>query len=452
MERLISALLIAIVWSFWLRAEDANVMDFGARADTLGLSSEAFQRAIDYCSETGGGTVTVPPGEYLCASVMLKDNVRLRLAEGATVYASRRCEDYATLPRGAGDMPEAQFLIGAVGAKGIAIEGPGQLHGRAHRVTYQREPFTTLHDSITGREVQNAALSGADYHTKWRKVAPYTSGLYLIDCEDVELKDFTITEANGWSAHLQWCRNVEVSGLNIYSNPHNGVNADGLDIDGCQGVKVWNCHIDTGDDALCLKTTRVNGRTEPCSDVEIWDCWLRSSSAALKLGTESHADFQRILAHDCVIEGANRGLNMIIRDGGKVSDVTFRDMTVRCERKETFWWGNGDPVWLIVYRRPEAESAGSIDGVTFENIQCQGMSGIRGEAFDGPISNVTFKNVSMTMVPEPQIDKRACHGWHFEGLDRLTLDGVSMRWDAPEPQPQWQLPYSFKSIKNLTIK
>ncbi len=435
------------------RSVDVNVMDFGAQSDTLRLSSDAFQQAIDYCSEHGGGTVTVPAGAYLCASILMKDKVKLVLQEDATVYASRRCEDYkGTFQRGALDMPDAHFLIGAIGIKDFAIEGPGQLHCRAQRYSYQREPFTALNDSITGREVQNAALSGADYRTKWRKVAPNTSALYLIDCKDFYLKDFTITEANGWSAHLQWCQNVEVAGMNIYSDPHNGVNADGLDIDGCANVKIHDCVINTGDDALCLKTTRVDGRTQPCQNIEIWDCWLCSSSAALKLGTESHADFVDIRAHDCIIEGANRGLNMIIRDGGNVKDVVFKDMTVRCQRKETFWWGNGDPVWLIVYRRPGAETAGSIDGVTFENIACTGMSGIRGEAFDGPIANVTFKNVSMTMVPEPQIDKRACHGWHFEGLDHLTLDQVSMIWDAPERPSHWQLPYSFKNIKNLTIK
>lgn len=432
-------------------ARNVNVIDFGAQRDTLAMSSEAFQMAIDECANNGGGIVTVPAGDYLCASIFLKDNVTLRLEEGATVYASRRCEDYSLpMQRGALDMPEAHVLIGAVGAKNIAIEGKGQLHCRAQRYNYQREPFTILNDSITGREVQNAHISGADYRTKWRKVAPYTSAIYFVDCENVNLRDITITEANGWSAHLQWCQNVKVDNAKIYSNPHNGVNADGLDIDGCRDVAITNCHIDTGDDALCLKTTMVNGRSEPCQNIEISNCWLRSSSAALKLGTESHADFLDITAHDCIIDGANRGLNMIIRDGGNVRNVIFRDMAINCERKETFWWGNGDPIWLIVYRRPGVTEAGSICDVTFENLQCTGMSGIRGEAFHGPIANVTFRNVSMTMVPEPQVDKRSCHGWHFEGLDFLTLDNCSMTWDSAEPQPHWQKSFNFKSVTNLT--
>ena len=71
------------------------VTDFGARTDGT-LQSETFQKAIDAAAAKGGDTVVVPPGEYLVAGIFLKDNVTLRLEEGATLVASTNLSDYAT--------------------------------------------------------------------------------------------------------------------------------------------------------------------------------------------------------------------------------------------------------------------------------------------------------------------------------------------------------------------
>lgn len=123
-----------------------------------------------------------------------------------------------------------------------------------------------------------------------------------------------------------------------------------MDIDGCNNVMINNCRIDTGDDALCLKTTLLNGQSRPCSYITITNCILTSSSAALKLGTESHADFEHITVSNCIIKNANRGLNMIIRDGGSARNILFSNLTISTQRKETFWWGNGDPIWFTIQK------------------------------------------------------------------------------------------------------
>lgn len=130
-------------------------------------------------------------------------------------------------------------------------------------------------------------------------------------------------------ALLGWIENVRAveRGIYITSNRHNGVNSDGLDIDGCSHVMVSDCRIDTGDDALCLKTTRTNGQAQPCRYITVTNCILTSSSAALKIGTESHADFEHITVTNCVVDGANRGLNIIVRDGG--SGQHLRGIPVR---------------------------------------------------------------------------------------------------------------------------
>ena len=58
-------------------AETFNVKKYGARGNGKKLDSPAIQKAIDACHKAGGGTVLVPAGTYLSATIVLKDNVTL---------------------------------------------------------------------------------------------------------------------------------------------------------------------------------------------------------------------------------------------------------------------------------------------------------------------------------------------------------------------------------------
>ena len=54
-----------------------NVLDYGADPTGAVLATEAIQKAIDECTEAGGGTVVIPAGIYTTAPLTLKSNVRL---------------------------------------------------------------------------------------------------------------------------------------------------------------------------------------------------------------------------------------------------------------------------------------------------------------------------------------------------------------------------------------
>ena len=59
-----------------------DVRDFGARGDCKTIDSPAINKAIEAAARQGGGTVIVSPGQYLCFSIRLKDNITLsRLLE-----------------------------------------------------------------------------------------------------------------------------------------------------------------------------------------------------------------------------------------------------------------------------------------------------------------------------------------------------------------------------------
>src|ERR1035437_8189538 len=99
-------------------AADFDVTAFGAKSDRSVNQAPAIQRAIDACARAGGGTVYFPAGDYLSGTITLKSNVTLHLSGGATLWGSRRIEDYDPL-----------HLIYAQNAENIAIEGNGVING-----------------------------------------------------------------------------------------------------------------------------------------------------------------------------------------------------------------------------------------------------------------------------------------------------------------------------------
>ena len=70
-----------------------NIIDYGA---STGKENNApfIQRAVNAACEEGGGTVSVPAGEYLCGHIELKSHVNLHLDQGAVLKCSLKKEDF----------------------------------------------------------------------------------------------------------------------------------------------------------------------------------------------------------------------------------------------------------------------------------------------------------------------------------------------------------------------
>jgi polygalacturonase len=60
-----------------------NFVDFGASQNENVKNTEAIRKAIQACSEAGGGHVLIPSGHWLTGKIHLKSNIDLHLAEGA---------------------------------------------------------------------------------------------------------------------------------------------------------------------------------------------------------------------------------------------------------------------------------------------------------------------------------------------------------------------------------
>src|ERR1700677_2362186 len=260
--------VLAAFLSHSLNAATFNVRDYGAKGDKIANDTSAIQATIDACSQSGGGEVLVPAGNFYSGQITLKSNVTLDLQNGATIWESDNIRDFDKNPPKRG----RSFLFVANGQENIVICGNGKIVGTG------QDPL--------GRTNENKSV-----------IPPYRFGaIQFVDCRNVRLRDFQILDSEAFTIVLDQCEDVHMDGLTILNN-FLRINTDGIDPSSCTNVFISNCHITAGDDCICLKTRKG----APLENVVVNNCVLESIAGAIKLGTGSSGDFRDIKVSNCVI-------------------------------------------------------------------------------------------------------------------------------------------------------
>jgi polygalacturonase len=342
-----------------------NVLEYGAKPDGRTLNSKAIQRAIDDAFKAGGGTVMVPAGVFLTGLIELKSKVTLNLSEGSTLLGSTSMDDYRSDSSVFGHGgPNPRHLIFAMNANDVAILGSGRIDG-------QGPAFWELSGKPPLPEDQqwNAVAS----HDLTPKPGGRPSPMLLfVNCRGLTIQDVHIENSPGWTVHAMNCDNVNIEGVSI-KNPVNGPNTDGIDITGCQDVTITDCKVDTGDDAICLKTTSAFG-ADPriLKNVVVTNCHLTTCCNGFKLGTESEGGFENITFSDSVIyndevpykERVIAGIAIEVVDGGWIDGVIAKN--IQMERTRT-------PIFIRLGNRKRVHDypQHGLRNVNIENIQAR---------------------------------------------------------------------------------
>jgi polygalacturonase len=119
-----------------MKCDIYNIADYGAKSDGKTLNTIAINQAIHDCSGAGGGTVVVPPGEYLSGPIGLLENVTLHLDVGATVKGSPKLEDYIIETDQTSGESNRAGLLTTRDTHNITITGRGVIDGNAMAFVY----------------------------------------------------------------------------------------------------------------------------------------------------------------------------------------------------------------------------------------------------------------------------------------------------------------------------
>ena len=437
-----SSIVLGLTLPLWSQpaASPGSIFDvrqFGATGRRADNATKAMRAAVDACFAAGGGVVYVPPGQYTTGAIELKDNVNLHVEAGATLLLSQNKEDFGG----------QRAMIYSNGAKNIAVTGRGTLDGLAqYEWAEARGPDPQIEE-----EIELARRAGIDMRRYYR-TGMQTYMFILNGSVDVRLEGITVINSPLWNVRLNECDRVFIRGVHIYSDPEKGVNSDGIDVVSSSNVVISDSIIATGDDAIVLKTSARGGTLKPVENVTVTNCVLSSSSAALKIGTETEADVRHVIFSNLVIRNSNKGLGIDVLDGGTVSDVIFSNITIETSRRHWNWWGSAEAFKFVLKKRRPDSKLGAIRDVVVDNIiaHARGTSTITGHP-DRAVQNVTISNLQMFMDAENTADKRASDAIRVERVDGLKMRNVSVKWSEDKVEPKWASAAVFRNVQGLEL-
>jgi len=363
---------IALVWFITSARAADNVIDVTKVAvvgDGTTLNTASIQKVIDDCTAGGGGTIRFPAGRYLTGTIQIKSNVTLRLEDGATLLGSTDAGDYRNLDPfvdGSGN-PMGHALIVAIDADHVGIEGGGTIDGQGAKVAAKQKPYAMR-----------------PFLVRW------------VRCTNVAVRDVHLTNPGAWTLNFFQSKGVVIENVAIRSRDQKLRNNDGVNIDSSQDVRVRNCDIISGDDALVIKATG----SKPSRDIVATDCKLSTRTNAIKLGTESYGDFENISVSNCQVSKTQMaGIALYNVDGGNLQHVTITDVTmddlpvaiaIRLgARLKTFREGD----------QPKP-AAGKLRDVTIKNVNAKniGMIGMLVNGVPGhPVEALTLQNIQLEL-------------------------------------------------------
>jgi len=376
-----------------------DVRDFGAKGDGVTKDTAAIQKALDTCVANGGGSVLVSDGIFLTGSLVIGANTTLEIAAKTSLVGSADIADYPVINvRWEGEFREGhRALLTASNAANVTITGAGAIYGAPPVLSKLRNP-------------RGPVL------------------IELIGCTNAVLENFTTQCQQLWSLHILFCKNFTARGLTIRTV---GANGDGIDVDSCDGVTIEHCDINTGDDAISLKSGRglaAQNLARPTENVVIRDCRLHSSIyAALGLGTEMSGGIRKVKLENCVISGKQNAIFIKSRDGrgGYMEDISGENLTVL--KSPTFigidLLSKGiqatDPV------PGDTEKWPLVQNISFKNVRVQDVTAlVAGKNIPSarPLDGFTLTDISGTCA----------HGIALANMTKVKLSGIHVTgYEAP---------------------
>lgn len=346
-----------------------------------------------------GSKLVIEEGIYKSSSIFLASDLELHLCKGARIVLGDNLDDFydikinrdLTIKRPTWEdcyydgRPSKYFIIGKDINK-FKLTGEGTIDGS---------------EELFYGKVTEYHIEGAYY--------PRIPLIYIENGKNIEIKDVTLTRSAFWTLHLVGCQNVSIDNIKIKNSPI-FTNCDGIDPDHCKNVSISNCDIYCADDCIVLKTTEAFKKYGESSNISVRNCKLKSTSAAIKIGTESVSSFKNISFENIDIYDTNRGISLMLRDGADLKNATFKNINIDNHLVSPInWWGRGEPISITNIKRNNESVLGCVSNIYFENVNANSENGITivGEN----ISDIYFKKVNLdiknkTDFPKKDLDLR----------------------------------------------
>lgn len=387
-----------LIPSFSFSDRICNIEDFGAVGDGKFSNTKNINDAISDCAKNGGGKVFIPKGKWLTGPINLKSNINFHLDEEAEILFSTNFDDYLppVFSRFEGiELYNYSPLIYTKDCENVAITGKGTLNGQSEawwswkREGLQDSGIKKLHKmSAEGLPAEERIFGNTDDALR-------PSFIQFVSCKKILLKDFKIKNGPMWTVHPLYSENMLIENITIETS--DGPNTDGIVIDSSRNVTIEGCYIDSGDDAIALKSGRDKDGlsvSRPSENIYIKNCAIKEGHSAIAIGSEMSGGVKNVLVENLKISRVDYGVHIkTVRErGGIVENILVQDLEIEKAASDIIRID-------MQYNRTNNVSNENLPvfrNIHFKNISCQKTDlafFLRGLA-EKPIENVYFENVN----------------------------------------------------------
>jgi hypothetical protein len=292
--------------------------------------------------------------------------------------------------------------------------------------------------------------------------------LVFFNCTGITLSGITIKDTPVWATRFGYCENVQIDGITIRNNllvP----NSDGIHCTASRNIRISNCDIVSGDDAIVMtgfdriedrpgysmdeqEKHKYGNKSIYAENMNVTNCQLKSASAGIRIGYGQHP-IRRCVFSNITIYDSHRGIGIFAHDSANIEELSFDNIIIETRLYNGQWWGNGEPIHLSCISRFPGHQAGQIKNVSFSNITATGEQGIllyglresriedvrfsnlklfirKGKETDGYGGNFDLRPASPKKM---QIFEHEIPGLYARFITNLSITGFELAWDPLLP-------------------
>jgi len=425
------ALLLFTIGPFWCLAQVSlnalgkngsvkiyNITDYGAVGDGAVLNTGAINKAINACTDGGGGVVFVPPGHFLTGTIQLKSNVTLYLDDDATIVATA---------------DKTQFT----GSK-LKPQDPERPINLNTKDTVSWTNAIVLIDKADNVNITGGGtIDGAMVPAEGRHV----HGILAFCAKKTGISNIRVTRAGNWSIVGLYVEDFKVTNVTVTDG------YDGIHIRQGKHILIRNCKLYCRDDAIaggywehtvitdCLLNSACNGirLVLPATDLDISYCdiigpgvfghhrgavnnpWITNTLTGIILQPGAwgigKGGLDNVYIHDIKIKDVQTALTFVLNEGNTADNILVENVTA------TGIYHNACSV--------EAWAAGSL----FKNIKFKKLS-VSYQVTDSAFTHVKY-------FQRPRTESRPVPYWGFyvRGVKNIEFDHLKMSYTGIETRP-----------------
>lgn len=355
-----------------------SIVNFGALSNGS-LQTEKIQAAIDYCFKNGGGEVVVPTGEYLTGGIRLRSNITLHLMENAVLKGSRNPRDYL------GYLDDSLEPID----KSLITDASWSPATTPNRITdhitlagsrWNSGLIKAIHaDNVAIIGEKGSSLDGQNCYDELGEEhyrGPHCINMHY--CHNITLRGYTVKDSANWAHAIFFSDNILVENVTVLAGH------DGVDLRGCDNVKIINSKFLTGDDCVAGQDNH---------SILVRNCELNSACSAIRFGGRD------VLFDNCHIYGPSKYyFRGSLSKNDKISGVPVSS-NIKKNMLSVFTYYSDYS--LNVRKQP--------GDITIRNCQVENVDRFLHYNFSGnepwqknkPLKNIRFENIKATGISFP---------------------------------------------------